>query len=168
MAYAIQSGLQVSLNGTTWYKLTDHNRDPIDIEPELIENQSRMANGSLRKYIVAKKHKISTRWNFLPTKTAETADGNYGAAWLESFYNANAGIPIYLKVVESVLEADPATGSVPDESGNKFKTAATESSVTNATGSKTYSVYITNFSKTISKRSRIADYVDIDIEFTEI
>ena len=168
MAYAIQAGIQVSLNGTTWYKLTDHNREPIQTDIELIESQSRMANGSLRKYIVAKKHKVSTSWTFLPTKTAETADGNYGAAWIESFYNANSGIPIYLKIVESVLEADPATGAVPDESGDKFKTAATESSVTNATGSKTYSVFITNFSKTISKRSRIADYVDIDIEFTEI
>lgn len=168
MAYSIQAGIQVSLNNSTWYKLTDHNRQPIQIDIELIENQSRMADGSLRKYIVAKKHKVSTSWNFLPTKTAETADGNYGAAWIESFYNANAGIPIYVKIVESKLNTDPAAGSVPDESGDNFKTSATEASVTNATGYVVYNAFITSFSKTVSKRSKISDYVDIDIEFTEI
>lgn len=168
MAYKIQAGIQVSLNGSTWYKLTDHNREPVQIDVELIESSSRMANGSLRKYVVAKKHKISTSWAFLPTKTAETADGNFGAAWMESFYNANAGIPIYVKIIESKLNADPAAGAIPDESGNNFKTAQTELSTANATGSRTYSVFITSFTKTLVKRTPIADYVDISIEFTEM
>jgi len=168
MTYKIQAGLQVSLNGSTWYKLTDHNRDPIQIDVELIESSARMANGSMRKYVVAKKYKISTGWNFIPTKTTETADGNYGAAWMESFYNANAGVPIYVKVIESKLNADPVAGAVPDESGTNFKTSQTEATVTNATGSRTYSAFITSFSKTLSKRTPVADYVDIKIEFTEI
>jgi hypothetical protein len=168
MVYKIQAGIQVSLNGSTWYKLTDHNREPIQIDVDLIESSSRMANGAMRKYVVAKKHNISTSWTFLPTKTAETADGNKGAAWMESFYNANAGIPIYVKVIESKLNADPALGAIPDESGTNFKTAYTETSTTNATGSRTYSVFITSFSKTLSKRTSVADYVDISIEFTEI
>jgi len=168
MAYKIQAGIQVSLNGSTWYKLTDHNREPIQIDVEIIESSSRMANGAMRKYVVAKKHKVSTSWAFLPTKTAETADGNFGAAWMESFYNANAGIPIYVKVIESKLNADPAVGAIPDESGNNFKTAQTELSTINATGSRTYSVFITSFSKTLSKRTPVADYVDVSIEFTEI
>lgn len=168
MTYKIQAGIQVSLNGSTWYKLTDHNREPIQIDVEIIESSSRMANGAMRKYIVAKKHKVSTSWTFLPTKTTETADGNFGAAWMESFYNANAGIPIYVKVIESKLNADPAVGAIPDESGNNFKTAQTELSTINATGSRTYSVFITSFSKTLSKRTPVADYVDVSIEFTEI
>ena len=168
MTYKIQAGIQVSLNGSTWYKLTDHNREPIQIDVEIIESSSRMANGAMRKYVVAKKHKVSTSWSFLPTKTTETADGNFGAAWMESFYNANAGIPIYVKVIESKLNADPAVGAIPDESGNNFKTAQTELSTINATGSRTYSVFITSFSKTLSKRTPVADYVDVSIEFTEI
>lgn len=158
MAYKIQAGVQVSLNGSTWYKLTDHNRQPIQIDVELIENESRMANGAMRKYVVAKKHKISTSWTFVPTKTDETADGNYGAAWLESFYNANAGLPIYVKLVESALSSDPTIGQYPDEF--KFQSSFY--------GSKIYSVFITNFSKNITKRTTISDYVDINIEFTEI
>jgi hypothetical protein len=168
MAYKIQAGIQLSLDGLTWYKLTDHNRQPIQIDVELSVSSSRMANGAMRKYIVAKKHKISTSWTFLPTKTAETADGNYGAAWMESFYNANAGVPIYVKVAESKLRLDPAAGSIPNESGDNFKTAATELTIANATGHRTYSAFITSFSKTLSKRTPVADYVDINIEFTEI
>lgn len=158
MRYPIKAGIQLSIDGSTWYSLTDHNREPIEIEPELIEKQNRMANGSLRKYIIAKKHKISTSWTFLPTKTSETADDNYGAAWMESFYNANAGIPVYIKLTESRISTDPATGSVP----NDFYF---QSSIL---GSKTYTVFITAFTKSISKRSRLSDYVDISIEFTEI
>ena len=158
MAYALNSGIHISLDNNTWYKLTDHNREPIDISVEVIESQSRMANGKMRKYVISKKDKISTSWSFVPTKTAETADGNYGAAWLESFYNANRGIPIYIKVVESKINVDPPTGSVPDDF--YFKSASV--------ASKVYSVFITNFSKTILKRTPVADYVNMNIEFTEI
>lgn len=158
MAYALESGIHVSLNGSTWYKLTDHNRQPIEVTPELIETQNRMANGSLRKYVVAQKNTISTSWDFLPTNPAEMVDNNYGAAWIESFYKSNVGVPIYIKVIQSEIEPDASIGAVP--SNSNFKTAAT--------GSKTYQVFITDFSKTLLKRTRISDYVDINIQFTEI
>ena len=96
MAYLLEAGLQISLNGSTWYKLTDHNRDPIQISTDLIEQQSRMANGKMRKYVVAQKNKISCSWKYVPSKTTETVDGNNSAAWIESFYKSNAGMPIYL------------------------------------------------------------------------
>lgn len=157
MAYLIESGIQISINGTTWYKLTDHNREPIDISPELIETQSRMANGKMRKYVVAQKNKISSSWKYVPSRTSECVDGNYGGAWLESFYKSNAGIPIYLKIVSSELDPDAAIGSAPS---GTFATAQT--------GSKTYSVFMSNFSKTIINRTKLSDYVDMSIEFTEI
>lgn len=170
MAYKIQAGIQVSLTGLdgSWKKLTDHNREAVQIDVDLIEQSSRMANGTMRKYVIAKKHRISTSWRFLPTKSSETADGNYGAAWMESFYNANAGVPIYVKVVESKLASDPSAGSLPNESGHNFKTAETETAITDATGYRTYSAFITTFGKTLSKRTSLSDYVDINIEFTEI
>lgn len=158
MAYALESGIHVSLNGSTWYKLTDHNRQPIDITPELIEAQNRMANGSLRKYVIAQKNKISTSWDFLPTAPTETVDGNYAGAWIESFYKSNINLPIYVKIVQSEIDPDASTNSVPFN--YNFKSALT--------GSKTYQVFITNFSKIIRKRTSVSDYVDISIEFTEI
>jgi hypothetical protein len=159
MAYLIESGIQVSLTGAsgTWQKLTDHNRQAIQIDPELIESQSRMANGKMRKYVIAQKNKISVSWKYVPSKQSEAVDGFFSAAWIESFYKSNAGLPIYLKVVSSELDPDPAFGVLP---AGTFATAQT--------GSKVYNVYMTNFSKTIINRTQISDYVDMSIEFTEI
>jgi uncharacterized protein YgiM (DUF1202 family) len=158
MSYPIQSGIHVSLNNSTWYKLTDHNRAEITITPELIQNESRMANGTLKKYVVAQKDKISTSWSFVPSKTSECVDGNKSAAWLESFYKANVGIPIYIKVIVSEITTGTARGSVPDDF--YFKSAQE--------GSKEYTVFISNFSKRVLKRTKVSDYVSMDIEFTEI
>ena len=240
MAYALQSGIQVSINGTTWYKLTDHNRSDIDITPLLIEKEARMANGTLRKFVVAKKDIISVSWDFLPTLHVDnaasiqsatvvgetivfvttashsfttsssitvrglnenlfnitgvqptsvtgttfivpktpgatgtatgsgiakdenrpsltTVDGNYGAGWISAFYNANCGIPIFIKLIASKYTT-PAIGQIPAD--NTF--------VTSATGETTYQVFMTGFSSTIRKRTRTTDYADITLEFTEI
>ena len=168
MAYALQSGLHVSINGTNWYKLTDHNRREIDISPILIEKESRMANGTLRKFVVAKKDVISVSWDFLPSKPASTGnatndskfvvvDSNYAGSWMQSFYNANVGIPIYLKIV-AAKHTDPSTGAVPAD--NTYVSAST--------GEKTYQVFMTGFSKTIRKRNAVTDFWDINLEFTEI
>lgn len=149
MAYLIQSGIQVSLDNVNWNKLTDHNRDPIDISTELIETQARMANGRMKKYVIAQKNTITASWTYVPSKTSETADLNHGAAWLESFYRSNVGSPIHVKVVESGLNG----------SGD-FVTAQY--------ASKVYYVFMNNFSKTIINRTKLSDYVDMSIDFTEI
>lgn len=168
MAYALQSGIHVSINGTTWYKLTDHNRGNIEISPTLIEKEARMANGTLRKFVVAKKNIISVSWDFLPTKPASTGnvtndakfvviDGNYSASWIESFYNANCSIPIYVKIIGS-KHTDPSIGAVPSDA----------SYVSALTGERIYQVFMTSFSKTLRKRNRITDFVDMSLEFTEV
>lgn len=158
MSYALQSGIHISLNGSTWYKLTDHNRGDINVTPELIQTESRMANGTLKKYVIAQKDKIGTSWSYVPSKTSECVDGNKGAAWLESFYKANVGIPVYIKVIASEITTDPTRGTVPDDFYFKPGTE----------GSKTYNVFISNFSKRIINRTKLSDYVSMDIEFTEI
>jgi len=159
MAYLIEAGIQLSLTGAngSWQKLTDHNRNPIEITPFIIESQARMANGKMRKYVVAQKNNISVSWSYVPSKTSETADLNYSAAWLESFYKSNAGLPIYLKVVSSELDPDPAIGSLPT---GTFATAQT--------GFKVYNVFIESFNKSIINRTRLSDYVDMTIDFAEI
>ena len=149
MAYLLQAGIQLSLDNANWQKLTDHNRDPISVSTELIETQARMANGKMRKYIVAQKKTISVSWSYVPSKTSETVDKNYSAAWLESFYKSNVGSPIYLKVVASEL----------DSSG---------SFVTAQNGSEVYTVFMDNFSKTIINRTKVSDYVSMSIDFTEV
>ena len=159
MAYLLESGIQISLTGAngTWQKLTDHNRSPIQISTDVIESQSRMANGKMRKYVIAQKNNISISWKYVPSKQSECVDNFYSAAWLESFYKNNSGLPIWLKVVSSELDSDPNFGSLPT---GTFTTAQT--------GFKTYNVYMTDFSKTVINRTKLSDYVDMSIEFTEI
>lgn len=157
MAYSIQAGLQISLDNSNWYKLTDHNRSPIDVNPEIIEKVNRMANGTMRKYVVAKKMNFSVSWERVPSQTSYTVDQNKSSEWLEAFYNANVGLPIYLKVI-SAKETIPSTGSLPNESTR----------ASSFTASTTYQVFITNFSKTVVWRNKDRDFVDMSIEFTEI
>lgn len=145
---------------TIWYKLTDHNRAEIQVNPIVIEKESRVANGKLRKFVVSKKDIISTSWDFLPTTSTEKSpivDGNYGASWMTAFYNANVNNPIYIKLVAS-QHTDPSIGQIPND--GTYQSADDTS--------KIYEVFITGFTKTIRKRTTELDFVDITIEFTEI
>lgn len=165
MAYFLKAGIEISLNGTTWYALTDHNRGPIDITPTLIEKESRMADGTLRKYVVAKKDVISTSWDFVPAKSSCIVDGNYGGSWLTSFYNANCFVPIYIRVIRA-MHTDPSINTAPTDS--TYVSAQSVQSVQGNTGAKQYRAFMTNFSSTILKRTRETDYLNMSIEFTEI
>lgn len=166
MTYAIQPGIQISLDNTTWYGLTDHNRSQIEIKPELIEKSSRMANGMMRKYVVAKKDTISTSWSNIPSQSVRTVDYNatthrgLSSAWFEAFYSANVGVPVYVKVV-SAIETVPGFFTIPTE-------AVSVPLTTSLTTSKTYHAFISKFSKTIKHRNALGDFVDMEIEFTEI
>jgi len=163
MAYSIAAGIQISLDGSTWYQLTDHNRKEIQANPTLIEKSQRMANGTMRKYVIAKKQVISTSWEMIPSKSSLTVDYDainrkgLSSAWVESFYNANAGLPIYVKLVAS-KDTAATFGGYPSDT--TFGTAFTQST--------TYTTFITKFSVTIKHRNTNTDYVNMDIEFTEI
>ena len=58
--------------------LSDHNRSPIDITPQRIENRQRMVNGRMRSYWVADKRTLSVSWNMLPSRAYNT-DPNFDA-----------------------------------------------------------------------------------------
>lgn len=75
-------------NGTI---VTDHNRSPLSVDVERIERVSRMANGTLRKYVIADKRTFSMSWENVPSKATFTVDGGWGANEIETFYNNNKG-----------------------------------------------------------------------------
>lgn len=154
----IQSGIQISLDGNKYYPLTDHNRKEIDVTPSLIEHSARMANGKMRKYVIAAKRVITTSWTDLPSPSYMTVDAQYSSAWLQEFYNANVGLPVYVKFVHS-KDTAISTGSYPDDS--------TFSAAVNIRGD-IYVCYITKFNIKTRKRMPGWDYVDMEIEFTEI
>lgn len=72
-------------------KVTDHNRSDLSVSVDRIENSKRMANGRMRKYVIADKHTFSASWDDLPDARAWTVDGFWGGKDIEAFYKANAG-----------------------------------------------------------------------------
>jgi hypothetical protein len=157
MSYSINAGISVSLDNTTWYALTDHNRKEIDITPTIIEQSQRMANGKMRKYVIASKKTINTSWIDVPSKSSNTVDLNQSSAWLSEFYNANVFVPVYVKFTHSKVDSI-SPGQVPNNS----------TFITARTGSETILCYITKFTLKTKHRNIHFDYVDMDIEFTEI
>lgn len=84
--------VDTSTNDTpVWQKLTEHNRTPVAFDNQRIEQQKRMADGSLRKLWIADKKTISTSWNMLPSYSTMTVDGGYGAEDIRSFYYGDKG-----------------------------------------------------------------------------
>ena len=121
MAHSIASGVWVSPDNSTWYKLTDDNRAPIQSAPTRIEQVQRMANGIMRKFVIANKNVIDCSWSYVPSATnivytggsnlggfTPTTDGNYGAAFMKAFYNKYVFQPIYLRLV---VATDNSTGT---------------------------------------------------------
>lgn len=82
--------IEIQSSGT-WYKLTEHNRQSVNINVERIESSKRMANGTLRKYHVADKRTFSTSWSMLPNLATNTIDGGWSHADLSTFYASNTG-----------------------------------------------------------------------------
>lgn len=104
-------------NGSTWNKITDHNREPLAITWERIERKNRMADGTLRRYTVAKKRTFSTSWTLLPHLRNSTYLGRVGMTtvddgWsgqeMETFFNNNDG-RFLMKLRKGIDEAKAIT-----------------------------------------------------------
>ena len=94
-----------SINGSTptSYILTDHNRGPAHISYETIQQSSRMADGTMRRFITANKKNLSLAWTNLPSAGGYNfiADSNLGGAFIKSFYEENVYNPIWIKITYS-------------------------------------------------------------------
>lgn len=81
-------GSLIYLNSTL--KLSEHNRQQASLSKNRIEKQTRMGNGTMRKYFVADKENLSVSWQKLPSFSTYTIDGGYGALDLRNFYDGTA------------------------------------------------------------------------------
>jgi hypothetical protein len=104
MPYNANAGIAVATQSasSTFYYLTDHNRQPITFDFETIERSARMADGTMRKFVVAKKMKISTGWNDLPSGTGvpvsdydviQLTPSTVADVWTNSTGNTNTATP---------------------------------------------------------------------------
>jgi len=119
-----------------WIKLSEHNREPIEISIERIEQSQRMANGSLRKFFVADKKNFSVSWNRLPGSRIYTVDNEWGALDLITFYNSSEGQSTF------------------DIRLNFAKTGTNQES----SGFELYTVSCTSFSSTLVNRGEVPFY----------
>lgn len=87
-------------DGATWNKITDHGRSSLNVGVERLETKNRMADGTLRRYTVAKKRTFSADWTNLPSKRNSTyggkdglttADNGLAGEEIEAFHNTVDG-----------------------------------------------------------------------------
>jgi len=131
MTYQIAQGIQVSLDGSTWYKLSDHNRQPIDITYNLIEATDRMANGTLRKFIVARKFIIAADWTDFPTLDENLVDTEYVTSSITAIAGDGTSVVYTVTGAPAAGTSVYITGSsVVGFNGRYIVSSATENSFT--------------------------------------
>lgn len=137
----------------TWRKITDHNRAPLAISTERIENKQRMVNGTLRRYVVGKKRTFTCSWDMIPSENnvvyggktgMNTADGGWAGKDIETFHNNTDG-SFQMKIRKGTDESK----------------AITDGTI------EVVEVMITDFSKDIVKRG-VVDYWNLTIALEEV
>lgn len=118
----------------TGYVITEHNRQPLNISYERLEQSSRMADGTMRRFVTANKKDISISWDDLPAAAGYpfTSDANLGGAFLKSFYEENVFNPIWIKLTyaeENWRFAGSSSSTSNNSSNLTFNTTIANSSV---------------------------------------
>ena len=145
MIPGLQNGI-LSIGGNT---ITDHNRAPLQVSYERIENRVRMVNGSLRTNFIANKLKISTSWDMVPslgTKCVDNRTGStvFGGNELRNLYETSQGNPVSVTI----------TSRMPGSSTSVTK-----------------NMIFASFEYTVAKRSTSADgfdLVNMTVELEEV
>lgn len=139
--------------GATWNMITDHNRGALSVSFERLETKNRMADGTMRRYTVAKKRTFAASWTDLPAKrnstyggktAVTTVDGGWAGEDIEAFHNSVDGA-FKIKLRKGVDEAKAANDGTLE----------------------VVNVMISDFSKEISKRG-VVDLWNVDITLEEV
>jgi hypothetical protein len=149
---ATRNGLSYDLaaSPTTFRRVTEHNRAPMSLNTERIEQSTRMANGTTRKYFIADKLNLSASWEMVPSFRNETVDGAWGAEDLKAFYESAAGQGSFrIKLNPTVFSPSlvEGTGALSDD--------------------YTYTVMITSCDFTLAKRG-IQPFWNVDISMEQV
>lgn len=132
-------------NGTTWYQISDHGRDPLQVSVVRIENVNRMADGTLRRFVVAKKHTFECSWTGIPSNTGTWLANGQPGSFIENWHDTvNGAFLVRLRA------------------GSDRDTTFT------GTQGTIYTMMITDFSKEIGKRSTSYDFWNLDVTLEEV
>lgn len=138
-------------SGSTWNKVSDHNRSEVTIDYERIGADQRMVNGTFRRYSVTKKRTFAMSWENLPSNSSTgtggigTADGGYGGQQIQDWYTAHDG---------SFLV--------------KFRKGADDGKAANDGTIETVTCVLTDFSKAVNKRGPGTDLWNISLTLAEV
>lgn len=126
-------------------RVSEHNRSELSVGTNRIKQSTRMANGTLREFIIADKKIFSTSWNMLPSYRNETVDGGWGAEDLKTFYESAAGQTAFRIKINTSLSSSSA-----------------ESATNNI-----YTVIFSGFDCTLSKRG-IQPYWSVNFSLEQV
>lgn len=74
--------------------ISEHSRAPLQVDFDQIEQATRTVKGNLRIYQIAKKYKLSTSWELLPSRAAYTVDGYMGGNELAALFMSSGEIQV--------------------------------------------------------------------------
>lgn len=137
--------MEWSTDGTTWNQITDHGRDPLQVSIERIENAQRMADGTLRRYVVAKKHTFTCSWSNIPSVAGTHLANGQPGSYIENWHDTVNG-PFYMRL----------------RAGSDRDTTFT------GLNGIVYTVMVTDFSKEVAKRGFTYDMWNLDITLEEV
>lgn len=140
-------------------KVSDHGRTVLNEVVERIGTDTRMVDGTLRRYSVAKKRTWSCSWENLPSTNAavggiQSADGGMSGEEMEDFYRLNDDkFRLVLRRGSALNKAEPvvADSALPYED-NDFYIA---------------DVMLTEFTKDVGKRGK-ADFWNVSVTLVEV
>lgn len=147
--------MEWSKDGYNWTRISDHGRSPLSVSIERIESRHRMANGALRRYVVAKKRTFSCSWDNFPSVATPFLTNGQPGTWMEEFHNS-VDHSFKMRLRSGLDRAYPNTNGL-------IRTT----NVNESDNEREFTVMITDFSKEIVKRSPGYDLWSLDITLEE-
>jgi hypothetical protein len=126
--------------------LSDHSRSPLNLDYDIIQKEQRMANGTMRKYVVSKKKTFSCSWSMLPTKSSMIVDSNADAKLMKKYYEKYCAAPLRLSLYHGRNSSSLSTTSNPAPHISAFSANVSlygANLVWTASNANSYSIVIT-------------------------
>lgn len=78
----------IAFNGSP---ITDHNRSQVSVSYSKFQNENRMTDATLRRFVVAEKRTWKTNWTDLPSSSDYVVDGFWAGEDIRTFYEKTPG-----------------------------------------------------------------------------
>jgi hypothetical protein len=134
--------------------LSDHSRSPLSVSYDVLGSEQRMADGTMRKNVVAKKKTFSCTWGMLPTVRTFVADGNADARDMYEFWERYLYTPLHLDLYFMVNATERGVSPTSRDLALKNK--------------ESYLVFWTDLSFDIIKRFSNFDHWNVTADFVEV